>query len=474
VGCQPLVAAAGAACRLSPHSACCTSFALLAVLTWHPKLSTCLLPPAAGPGGAGVYGLMNAYLRTGAHQLSPEPGMEGQQAAAAAAAPQRPPLLLHPYSPGSPLAATPTAPRAAAAGQPAPRGGITPSSVCSNGAVDSSSPAASISLGGGCGGAAGAAAAASVPRLNLAALQQGPGAADDTEISFGAALGGQPDSPGGGELPTARFAPVGGPAAAPQQQQEEEENGTAAHQQHQRHGPPSPITFCLPGDSPPQAARQPAAAAATGSPSAFSFGMGGAALPAAAASLEQQAEAGPGAAAAEAAPEQPVVCTEAEAAAGGALASRPAMHRIDSGETVQQPLPQQRQQLHPSQQQQQQQPNPFTAMLVHLRGPQYASPARFMHQQDPDSPQSPQQCTPLHLISTSDGTAGQGLASPSGARPPTLLALWALASSRCLHLPPHQQPATLSLPRLPAGRPLCCLSCLQVQWASPPPRARAA
>jgi hypothetical protein len=282
--------------------------------------------------------------------------------------------------------------------------------VCSNDAVGSSGPAASISLGGGCGGAAEAAAAAvaSVPRLNLAALQQGQGAADDTEISFVVALGRQPDSLCDGELPTARFAPVGGPAAAPRQQEEEEENGMAEQQQHQRHGPPSPITFCLPGDSAPQAARQPAAA--DGFPSAFSFGMGGAALPAATASLEQQVEAGPGAAAAEAAPGQPLVGVDVEAAAGDDVASRPDMHRIGSGETVQQPLPQQ----HASPQHQMQ-PNPFTAMLVHLRGPQYASPARFMHQQHPDSPQSPQQCTPMHLISTSEGTAGQGLAS-SGVR----------------------------------------------------------
>lgn len=78
----------------------------------------------------------------------------------------------------------------------------------------------------------------------------------------------------------------------------------------------------------------------------------------------------------------------AEAHAGGAAAG-PVLQSINSGETVQQPTL-------------------YNAMLDHLRGPQYASPARFAVPQRADSPQSPQQCTPLHLISTSDTSPPTG------------------------------------------------------------------
>lgn len=186
----------------------------------------------SGPGGAGVLGMMNACLRTSAHQLSPEPGVE------AAAQAARPMPLMHPYSPVSPLAVTPLAgPRATMP----PAGGRSPSSVCSNGAGASSGPAA-----------------ASVPRLNLSALrqQQQAGGTDSTEVSFGtvvpaaAAHEQQPDSPGSSELPTARFSPVSRPAAAVVEGQEVD---GVAH----RSRLPSPITFCLPGDSPGQENVQP-------------------------------------------------------------------------------------------------------------------------------------------------------------------------------------------------------------------------
>lgn len=125
-------------------------------------------------------------------------------------------------------------------------------------------------------------------------------------------------------------------------------------------------------------------AAASDSPT-FSFGFG--ALPAGAAAgapdaCEQAAgEAGTTDAAA------------AEAAAAPDAAGAPILPRISSGETVQQP-------------------NPFEAMLHHLRGPQYASPARFalrgpaaLQLEQAGSPQSPKDCTPLHLISVSECNA---------------------------------------------------------------------
>ncbi|KAL4458308.1 hypothetical protein ABPG75_013173 [Micractinium tetrahymenae] len=320
----------------------------------------------AGPGGAGVMGMMHAYLRTGAHVLSPEPGMEGGMAGGAASAGRQapPPPLLHPYSPVSPLAATP-GPAAAHAGPAAtvaPSSGglgcrpISPASVCSNGEVGSSSPAApSVSLGGG-------SAPPSVPRLNLSGLLQqkdsdgngARGGTNGTEVSFGAAL---PASPDDGELPTARLSPV---AVERHQGATMAETGVAAErQQPVGFGLASPFVSCL---------------AASGSPS-FSFGFGH--VPAAVGATVTAGQQGdPDAAAAGAA-------VAAEAADPDDAAPSPALRRIDSGETVQQHTL-------------------YNTMLDHLRGPQYASPARFAMPQRADSPQSPQQCTPLHLISTSD------------------------------------------------------------------------
>lgn len=201
--------------------------------------------------------MMNAYLRTGAHMLSPEPGMESSGCGAAAAGRQAP--LLHPYSPVSPLAATPgpaaahAAPQAAAAppgGQVGARRPVSPSSVCSNGEVGSSSPAAlPVSPGGGT-------LPPSVPRLNLTGLLQqqdgdsegAPGGTEGAEVSFGASLRAAA-SPDDGELPTARLSPV---AAKQMQAPAAVEAGVGAER---RVDPaPSPITFCLPGDPPPPVA----------------------------------------------------------------------------------------------------------------------------------------------------------------------------------------------------------------------------
>ena len=218
-----------------------------------------------GPGGVGVYGMVKgaaAYLRTGAQQLSPEPGMEGQQAASPS---QLPAALPHPYSPASPLAATPVAPTGATLAG-ASGSGIAlsrrPTSVCSNGEVGSCGPAGSISLGGAPSPAPSSAGPPSVPRLNLAALrQQQEGGTDGTEVSFGAvvapaALQGQqeqPGSPASDELPTARFSPATSPAAG-----ERQDEAPAVPSG----GPaPSAITFCLPAEAPSQ---EHAAAAAPG------------------------------------------------------------------------------------------------------------------------------------------------------------------------------------------------------------------
>lgn len=213
----------------------------------------------AGPGGAGVYGMMNAYLRTGTHHLSPEPGMEAEARQGSLQGTAAPPM--HPYSPVSPLAATPGAGGTAA--RSASRRPISPSSVCSNGGVGSSGPAGSISLGAApLPSPASSGRPASVPRLNLAALQQDQpkrDGTDGTEVSFGAvvplaaaAQQQQPDSPGGGELPTARFSPDASPAAGAGGE-------PAADPTPQRHvhRVPSPITFCLPDDSPKQQEAQP-------------------------------------------------------------------------------------------------------------------------------------------------------------------------------------------------------------------------
>lgn len=124
------------------------------------------------------------------------------------------------------------------------------------------------------------------------------------------------------------------------------------------------------------------AAAASNSPT-FSFGFG--------AALAGTAAAADGAAAAEEqadleAQAPPVAAPEAGPAPAEAAGMAAGLLRISSGETVQGP-------------------NPFTAMLQHLRGPQYASPARFLLRQGQDSPQSPKECTPLHLISASDAAS---------------------------------------------------------------------
>ena len=220
-----------------------------------------------GPGGVGVYGMVKgaaAYLRTGAQQLSPEPGMEGQQAASPS---QLPAALPHPYSPASPLAATPAAPTGATPAG-ASGSGIAlsrrPTSVCSNGEVGSCGPAGSISLGVSPSPAPSSAGPPSVPRLNLAALrQQQEGGTDGTEVSFGAVVApaalqeqqDQPGSPASDELPTARFSPAASPAVG-----EGQDEAPAVPSG----GPaPSAITFCLPAEAPSQ---EHAAAAAPGKP----------------------------------------------------------------------------------------------------------------------------------------------------------------------------------------------------------------
>ena len=217
----------------------------------------------AGPGGVGVYGMVKgagAYLRTGAHQLSPEPGVEGLQAASPS---QLPAALPHPYSPASPLAATPAGPSGATPAAASTGGGIAlsrrPSSVCSNGEVGSCGPAGSISLGGAPSPAPSSAGPPSVPRLNLAALrQQQEGGTDGTEVSFGFApppaapqeQQEQPGSPASNELPTARFSPAISPAA-----------GEAQDRPEAAEPAPSAITFCRPAEGP---SKEQAAAAAPG------------------------------------------------------------------------------------------------------------------------------------------------------------------------------------------------------------------
>lgn len=199
------------------------------------------LMAVAGRGGAGVYGMVNAYLRTGAQMLSPEPGC--QQAGIPAQGPQavgmpggpirRPPAaqlshLSHLYSPASPLADTPQAAPTAWQGCP---GGVMPSSVCSNAESSSSSAAAaaSISLG-----------RQAIPQLQLGCIPHGTQqreAGRDSEITL---------APAGGsvceELPTARLSPA---------------CGVLLQARGPSHRPPSPISFCLPGDSPAMAAAAP-------------------------------------------------------------------------------------------------------------------------------------------------------------------------------------------------------------------------
>ncbi|PRW59511.1 hypothetical protein C2E21_1411 [Chlorella sorokiniana] len=339
----------------------------------------------AGPGGVGVYGMVKgaaAYLRTGAHQLSPEPGMEGQHAASP---PPPPAALPHPYSPASPLAATPAGPASTTPAGPSGSGialSRRPTSVCSNGEVGSCGPAGSISLGGAPSPAPFSGGPPSVPRLNLSALrQQQEGGTDGTEVSFGAVLAPaaaaeqqeQPDSPAADELPTARFSPAASPAAGAVQ-----DEAAAAPSEGQA---PSAITFALPAEAP---SREPVAAAAPASNSpTFSFGFGAAPAAAAQAVPEAAGEGPPAAAAAVAA---------GHVVPGAAAPVPAALPRNDSGETIQQP-------------------NPFEAMLHHLRGPQYASPARFalrgramLQLEQAESPQSPKELTPLHLISITEGS----------------------------------------------------------------------
>lgn len=429
-----------------------------------------------------MYGMVHAFLRTGANLLSPEPGKEAQllqeQRAAAAAAPPAP--LLQPYSPASPLAATPGAPQVAAlTAVPPLSASVAPPaapSVCSNeDEVGSCGPAASISLGSGVPNAA----KGSVPRLNLCRLPQ---SSCVTEVSFGAALAAvRADSPDSVELPTARFfagsSPQAAAAGADLSTEEAQASAAAAHgAQRQRHRPTSPVTFCLPADSPDQESLRPGAcgavcegpghaavahgrwpgcqgglsvllggcllphscclctlcsAAASAAPS-FSFGLGG---PAAAAQgvgsggggvevaqharhptqhlqqqqqLEQQQEqeqdVGPSRGAGSFPPQAAVlVARERE------QEEEEALPRNLSGETVQQA-------------------HPFMAMLQHLQAPHTcASPARLLVGGDPGSPESPRECTPLHLISTSQA---QAQASPG-------------------------EPA-----RLPASVPTCLCACL--------------
>ena len=294
---------------------------------------TLRMHPAAGAGGAGVYNMVHAFMRTAASVLSPEPGREAAQPQPGGGALPAG-VVLHPYSPASPLPPTPGA-GAALGGA---RSGLTPSSVCSN-----------------TGLAAMARSAGPVPPLQLHRLHPtpaksaGPMRSPQQHVTLASAVcadGG--DEEVGGDLPTARLACGEGAAAADVE--------SAGH--------PS-ISFGLPAASPP-AADEPAQSA-DGSPS-FSFGMaaGGTAVP------EQAAPPSGGAAPGAAAP--------------------PLLHRVESGETVQGP-------------------HPFKAMMRHLHHPeQYISPApahaaHAAGDAPTDSPQSPKQCTPLHLISISAGGA---------------------------------------------------------------------
>jgi hypothetical protein len=395
----------------------------------------------------GVYGLVNAaaYLRTGASMLSPEPGAEAAQEQQGGARTLPP---LHPYSPASPLAPTPGGPRAAA-----PTGGRGPSpsapqpispSVCSNGDSGSVGPAPSISLGGV------PAAPSPVPRLSLEALRGGQ-AAEAEQVSLGGGAGGHlPDSPDG-ELPTVRLLAAAADQSPAQQQRLGENKpavGAAAQRACQR--PPCPVTFSLPADSPTGAAchqgallchaggcmgfrptrrtcglscvRGPAAGSAAPS---FSFGMGAAAPheEGGCGRGEQGAagQQGPGAAAEE---------------AGAAVPGSDELRRAPSGETVQQP-------------------HPFTAMLRHLRAPPHASPARPAAAPRPDSPQSPKDCTPLHLISAS---AGEPAAGSPGERC-TAKAVSGAAKSEAL-------PALAAPQRVARLGPLLTALCLPVLLAA--------
>lgn len=104
-----------------------------------------------------------------------------------------------------------------------------------------------------------------------------------------------------------------------------------------------------------------------------------------------------------------------------------ALPRIDSGESVQQP-------------------NPFEAMLHHLRGPQYASPARFalrgraaLQLEQAESPQSPKELTPLHLISVTEGSTSPAAREHQGwlglwatAAPPAVCCTWVVLCCACV------------------------------------------
>lgn len=86
--------------------------------------------------------------------------------------------------------------------------------------------------------------------------------------------------------------------------------------------------------------------------------------------------------------EQPAAAEQQQQplAAEGEAAGPPEMVRLESDKTVEQP-------------------NPFQAMLCHLRGPQYASPAPAIIAR-PASPKSPSDCKPLLLPGDAGAPAG--------------------------------------------------------------------
>ena len=208
-----------------------------------------------------------------------------------------------------------------------------------------------------------------VPPLQLGSLRRAEAATRAAEIKLAPPVCAEQQVET--QLPTARL------AAEAQQQPA----GAAAR------GSP-PISFRLPGDSPLPAA-QPQQADRDSPSFSFGFGAGGApgAAGVAAASADENAE----------------------------PTAEPAHHRVESGESVLGP-------------------HPFKAMLRHLQGPQYTSPAQPQHAAaagDPatGSPQSPKECTPLHLISTSAGTPAGG----AGAAWSHWHAVQAHPSARCVH-----------------------------------------
>ncbi|GAB4822183.1 hypothetical protein N2152v2_009229 [Parachlorella kessleri] len=252
----------------------------------------------------GMYNIMNAYLRTGAQMLSPEPGCEGEAAIYA------PAYMSAVVNQGSALQPARTAALTDILEEP---GSVRNSSVSSCNAASAASP----SLG----------RAAAVPAMVV--QEQQPGVATGCCITVAAAVHGHNDL-----LPVEVGRAAGG---------------------SRRPGPPSPISFNLPADSSPEASpvRSPTQQE-TESPS-FSFGLGAAPVDIG----------GEPAAAQEAAPE---------------------LQRVESNTSVDQP-------------------NPFKAMLSHLRGPQYASPAPAALRHNDASPDAPANSNSELVLQPSEAAA---------------------------------------------------------------------